>query len=110
MTGADRFPTPMNRHNGCDDCQYDGIEYESMLCKECEVNSDNSLRGREENNLFTSGVLATMRIHWQNRVITIDTGQLMGDPLLLLLLVVDCRHVGKGKPALKYLARYLYRG
>jgi hypothetical protein len=24
--------------------------------------------------------------------------------------VVDCRHVGKGKPALKYLARYLYRG
>jgi hypothetical protein len=24
--------------------------------------------------------------------------------------VVDCRHVGKGKPALTYLARYLYRG
>ena len=24
--------------------------------------------------------------------------------------VVDCRHVGKGKPALKYLSRYLYRG
>ncbi len=23
----------MNRHNGCDDCLYDGIEYESMLCK-----------------------------------------------------------------------------
>ena len=24
--------------------------------------------------------------------------------------VVDCRHVGKGEPALKYLSRYLYRG
>ena len=24
--------------------------------------------------------------------------------------VVDCRHVGKGAPALKYLSRYLYRG
>ncbi len=24
--------------------------------------------------------------------------------------VVDCKHVGKGKPALKYLSRYLYRG
>ncbi|GMR01504.1 MAG: IS91 family transposase [Gammaproteobacteria bacterium] len=24
--------------------------------------------------------------------------------------VVDCRHVGKGLPALKYLSRYLYRG
>ena len=24
--------------------------------------------------------------------------------------VVDCTHVGKGKPALKYLSRYLYRG
>ncbi len=24
--------------------------------------------------------------------------------------VVDCKHVGRGKPALKYLARYLYRG
>lgn len=24
--------------------------------------------------------------------------------------VVDCAHVGKGKPALKYLSRYLYRG
>lgn len=24
--------------------------------------------------------------------------------------VVDCRHVGKGKPALEYLSRYLYRG
>ena len=24
--------------------------------------------------------------------------------------VVDCRHVGQGKPALKYLSRYLYRG
>ena len=24
--------------------------------------------------------------------------------------VVDCQHVGKGKPALKYLSRYLYRG
>ena len=24
--------------------------------------------------------------------------------------VVDCVHVGKGQPALKYLARYLYRG
>ncbi len=24
--------------------------------------------------------------------------------------VVDCRHVEKGKPALTYLARYLYRG
>jgi hypothetical protein len=24
--------------------------------------------------------------------------------------VVNCRHVGKGKPALKYLSRYLYRG
>lgn len=24
--------------------------------------------------------------------------------------VVDCAHVGKGQPALKYLARYLYRG
>lgn len=24
--------------------------------------------------------------------------------------VVDCAHVGKGKPALTYLARYLYRG
>ena len=24
--------------------------------------------------------------------------------------VVDCRHVGKGQPALKYLSRYLYRG
>jgi hypothetical protein len=24
--------------------------------------------------------------------------------------LVDCRHVGRGKPALKYLARYLYRG
>ena len=24
--------------------------------------------------------------------------------------VVDCKHVGQGKPALKYLSRYLYRG
>ena len=24
--------------------------------------------------------------------------------------VVDCKHVGKGKPALEYLSRYLYRG
>ena len=24
--------------------------------------------------------------------------------------VVDCRHIGKGAPALKYLSRYLYRG
>jgi len=24
--------------------------------------------------------------------------------------VVDCKHVGKGEPALKYLSRYLYRG
>jgi hypothetical protein len=24
--------------------------------------------------------------------------------------VVDCVHVGKGQPALKYLSRYLYRG
>jgi hypothetical protein len=24
--------------------------------------------------------------------------------------VVDCRHVGKGLPALQYLSRYLYRG
>jgi hypothetical protein len=24
--------------------------------------------------------------------------------------VVDCKHVGKGMPALKYLSRYLYRG
>jgi hypothetical protein len=24
--------------------------------------------------------------------------------------VVDCKHVGRGKPALKYLSRYLYRG
>ena len=24
--------------------------------------------------------------------------------------VVDCQHVGKGLPALKYLSRYLYRG
>ena len=24
--------------------------------------------------------------------------------------VVDCAHVGRGKPALKYLSRYLYRG
>ncbi len=24
--------------------------------------------------------------------------------------VVDCKHVGHGKPALKYLSRYLYRG
>ena len=24
--------------------------------------------------------------------------------------VVDCAHVGKGQPALKYLSRYLYRG
>jgi len=24
--------------------------------------------------------------------------------------VVDCKHVGKGAPALKYLSRYLYRG
>jgi hypothetical protein len=24
--------------------------------------------------------------------------------------VVDCTHVGKGKPALQYLSRYLYRG
>jgi hypothetical protein len=24
--------------------------------------------------------------------------------------VVDCAHVGKGLPALKYLSRYLYRG
>ncbi len=24
--------------------------------------------------------------------------------------VVDCRHVGRGLPALKYLSRYLYRG
>jgi len=24
--------------------------------------------------------------------------------------VVDCRHVGQGAPALKYLSRYLYRG
>ena len=24
--------------------------------------------------------------------------------------VVDCRHVGKGQPALEYLSRYLYRG
>ncbi len=24
--------------------------------------------------------------------------------------VADCRHVGKGKPALEYLSRYLYRG
>jgi len=25
-------------------------------------------------------------------------------------LVVDCRHAGRGEPALKYLSRYLYRG
>jgi len=24
--------------------------------------------------------------------------------------VIDCAHVGRGKPALKYLSRYLYRG
>ncbi|HED14637.1 MAG TPA: IS91 family transposase, partial [Gammaproteobacteria bacterium] len=24
--------------------------------------------------------------------------------------VVDCKHVGRGQPALEYLSRYLYRG
>ena len=24
--------------------------------------------------------------------------------------VVDCRHAGRGKPAIEYLSRYLYRG
>ncbi|PSV41169.1 transposase, partial [Photobacterium sp. GB-210] len=59
--------------------------------------------------LFNAFALAKI---WRARLLTYITTEL-SLPLPNLIAkkwVVDCRHVGQGKPALLYLSTYLYRG
>lgn len=59
--------------------------------------------------LFNSFNLAKV---WRARLLEKLTGELNGKlpEASPKKWVVDCQHVGKGLPALKYLSRYLYRG
>ncbi|MCL1039920.1 IS91 family transposase [Shewanella submarina] len=59
--------------------------------------------------LFNAFNLATV---WRARLLAYLTrqGNIALPPVVPKKWVVDCRHIGKGLPALKYLSRYLYRG
>jgi hypothetical protein len=65
---------------------------------------------RTPNNGYLFSQKALAKVFRARMLKRMQQGQLLPDKVLPDVWVVDCRKIGNGLPALKYLSRYLYRG